>query len=392
MNDTEKLSVVLIELSSIFHLNDEYINLIKENILLRSSYYHNIDIDFSDETIYIKDSSSSLDFFINRLINNIRDYSFNNVYNPNNNEKEEYNFETQVLKISNPKVFGEITRNKIINRNPNVDDKLLNKVYKKIMAHEFGHAFQTSFTGVIGKNDTRYKQLVNNLNSKYPDTFIIPKYEGELTIKQDGLIPTLIEDGKHNIREYYSNKERIILIDDIMNEDESLMLFNDNEIQGKYNLGMNCYKNVYNYESNNYKITSYASMMKLILGDNKTFKTMYKNGIEFYEFFDQFDSIATEVFKYGIKTKKPVVSCILDALDRLKKNNSLRDAINLDLFFSKCLQKRINYFVNQNPTHEEIKDYKRMVGRFMKLLTICDNGKLDHEYVIDEIKKVLNNY
>ena len=53
MNDNEKLSAVLKELSTIFHLNSEYINIIKDNILLRSSYYGNIEIDFSDETLYI---------------------------------------------------------------------------------------------------------------------------------------------------------------------------------------------------------------------------------------------------------------------------------------------------------------------------------------------------
>ena len=392
MSDNEKLDAFLNELSIVFHLNSEYIELIKNNIILRANYYKNIKINFDNETTYINNSSSTMDFFINRLIHNVRHYEYNNVYNPNAIEDEDYNYETQTLKLSSLKAIGDIAIKKLKNRLPEVTQEQADLVNKKIISHEFGHIFQTCFNGIIGNNDIKYKELITNLNNKYPDTFIIPYYEQKLVLEQNGLIPTQAEDGKNGIREYYSNKERIILLDDIFNEDEALQIFHIDKVQSKYDLGNDCYKNVFNYESTNFKITSYARMMKLVLGANKSFRSMYQDGIEFYEFFDQYEKFATEVFKNGVETKKPVVSCILDALDRIKKNNSLRDALNLDLFFAKCLESRIKFFLKQNISKEDIISIKMIVNEFITISTRCRSGKLDHQYVIDKIKKMIDSY
>ncbi len=392
MTDNDKLEAILKEISTIFHLNSDYIDLIRENVLLRAKYYRNIKPDFSDEIIYINNSSNIMDFFLNRLINNVRDYQYNYVYNPNTLENEEYSTEKQLLKLSSFKTIGDIAQKKLENRLSDISKDLIDKVNRKIISHEFGHLFQTSYSGTVGKYDTKYKELITNLNKKYPETFIIPNNSDELILKQNGLIPTLTEEGKNSIREYYANKERIILLDDIFNEDESLQIYNIDSPQGKYDLGNNCYKNIYNFESINFKITTYARMMKLILGSNMTFKVLYKDGIEFYEFFDRYEKYATEIFKNGVLNKKPVVSCILDALERIKKTNSLRDAINLDIFFTKCLENRVRYMLNNNASSDDIKSIKMIVNEFITITTRCKDGKLEHQFMIDNIKKMIDSY
>ena len=392
MNNSDKLELLLKELSLVYHLNSEYIDFIKENILLRSNYYRNVKINFDNETVYVNNSSSSLDFFINRLIHNIRNYLYTNVYNPNNIEQEDYNIDNQTLKISNINTIGDVSVKKLKNRIPDVSNEMVNIVNRKIISHEFGHAFQTAYIGNVGSNDNKYKELVNNLNTKYPDIFTIPYYEQKLIIRQNGLIPVDVPDGKDGIRQYYANKDRIILIDDIFNEDEALQIFKLDKIQGKYELGQDCYKNVFNFESNNYKIKENARMMKYVLGTNKTFRTMYQDGIEFYEFFDQFDKLATEIFKHGVESKKPVVSCILDALERIKKDNNIKDILNLDLFFTRCLEKRIRFLFKRTVTKEELIGVKKIVNEFSIILTKCRSGKLDHDYVMDDIRKIINNY
>ena len=392
MNDNEKLEAFLKELAIVFHINDEFIAFIRENIVLRANYYKDIKINFENETTYINNSSSTMDFFINRLIHNVRHYEYSNVYNPNNVESEDYNYETQTFKLPSLKAIGDIAVKKLQNRMDEVPKETAELVNKKIISHEFGHVFQTCFNGIVGDKDNKYKELITNLNNKYPNTFIIPFYEQKLIIEQNGLIPTLVEDGKNGIREYYYKKDRIILFDDIFNEDESLQIFHIDKIQSKYDLGHDCYKNIYNYESINFKITTYARMMKQILGTNKSFRIMYQNGIEFYEFFDQFENYATEIFKNGNESKKPVVSCILDSLERIKKNNSLRDALNLDLFFAKCLEGRVKFLLKQKVTPEDIMTIKKIVNDFITYSTRCTSGKLDHQYVIDNIKKMLDKY
>ena len=392
MSDNEKLEALLKELSIVFHLNEEFISLIRENIILRSEYYKGTEINFDNETTYINNSSSTMDFFINRLIHNVRHYEYKNVYNPNTIEEEDYSYETQTLNLSSLKAVGEVALKKLQNRMNDVTPEEAQRINRKIISHEFGHIFQTCFNGIIGDNDNKYKELVTNLNTKYPETFIIPYYEQKLVLEQNGLIPTQCEDGKNGIREYYARKERIVLLDDIFDEDESLQIFKIDKVQSKYDLGNDCYKNIYNYESINFKITTYARMMKLILGSNKSFRVMYQNGIEFYEFFDQFEKDATEVFKNGVESKKPVVSCILDALERIKKTNSLRDALNLDLFFSKCLENRVKFLLSNNVSDKEMNEIKMAVNDFITLTTRCTSGKLDHQYEIDKIKKLIDNH
>ena len=157
MTDSDKLNSVLDELINVYHLNGEYINLIRDNIVLRCNYYKKIHLNFDNETIYINNSSTIMDFFLNRLLHNIRGYEYNNVYNLNNAEEEDYDIDTQKLKLSSLKAVSDVSINKLKNRLPDIDEDTARQINKKIICHEFGHVFQTAFSGIIGNNDSKDK-------------------------------------------------------------------------------------------------------------------------------------------------------------------------------------------------------------------------------------------
>lgn len=82
MNFKQKLDVVIKEITLIYGLNDKQVNLIKQNVVNRVNMYKNIKLDFTtNETRIVQNSSSIGDFFINRLVTNIRNYDFDINYN-----------------------------------------------------------------------------------------------------------------------------------------------------------------------------------------------------------------------------------------------------------------------------------------------------------------------
>ncbi len=391
MQFEEKLDIALTTIKDIYHLDDLFITTLKDNLETRAKYYHSIIPDFKNEIIYLKECSSIGDFFLNRLLHTIRTFEYNYVFNSNNSDNKEFNNETQTLKLSIKKSLNDITFSKLKNRMTDLNDDIVLKVNKKIQSHEIGHALQTNYSGTIGYNDTKHNLLINTLVDHYPNIFIKPSDNNELTLIQNGLIPLVKDDNYKAMRTYYSKKENIKLLDDILNEDEALRINNINEIQNKYVFGNDCYKNIYNFDSINYKITSYAREMKIVLGLNNTFHAMYIDSIKFYDFFDSYKTIATMVLKNNKPSKIPVITCILDSLEKVK-DNSLYDALKLDLFFSKCLENKIKYLLKHNINENELLILKKNVDEFRKLTVKCDIARLNHDDVLDNIDKLLKNY
>lgn len=391
MSFEEKLNFVLDCYKQVYNLDEGYLNIIKNNITLRRNHYRNVNISFNDENLYIKNPMGSGDFFINRFINNVRNLKYNNIYNPNLLYKEDYDVENQYLYLTYNRQQKEIITNKLRNRLDEVDESLTNTTINKMVCHEFGHLLQTNFSGNVGKNDKNHNKLVQMLCDKHPETFTIPTSKEELNIIQNGVIPIVKNDEYKNMRDYYSKKVNIVLLDDIFNEDESLLL-NHINTQQKFDLGKKCFKYIYNFETTDYKICSYARLMKLVLGSNKTFRIMYKDNFELFDFFDKFEDLSTDIFKNGIGSKKPVVSCILEALENVKYNNSLYDALKLDHFFSLCLEKRVKFILKQNVKAEDVKEIKKVVDEFFNLTTKCSNDILNHEIVKNRIERRINRF
>ena len=391
MNFEQKLDVVVNEMKVIYNLNDVQANLIKRNIISRVRMYQNLTPSFNtDETKVVKNSSSIGDFFINRLVTNIREYNFDQSYNKGNTDKGTYTSSRQSIYVGNYKFIEDITREKLQRRMPNVDSETLRKATLNVLNHEMGHALQTSFIGRYGYNDSKYNQLVQILSTKYPNEFRLQSTNEMLTATQQGMVPKNKHDSREKMRSYYSRMSFTTHLDEIFNEDEALKVTGVNQPQLQYDMGNGFSKNIYNYQSSNYKITSYARMMKIIMGESKTFQSMYEDSIVAYEFFDQFKDLSDKVFQGSTYAGKPPMLNILNALDQIRNQSSLVESQKLDLFLTGCLQKKVYHELkNPNLTQNDINNIKNYINEFANQMVRNPNVITQQDTIIVSIKNAV---
>lgn len=381
MNFENKLNIVISEIMSVYNLSKEQASLIRQNIINRVNMYQNAHPNFdNNETKIVANSSDIGDFFINRLVSNIRNYDFDQTYNPENTLKGAYISKKQSIYIGNYKFIEDITLNKLQNRIANVDSETLRKATLNVFNHELGHALQTSFNGRYGINDNKYIQLISNLNAKYPNVFKLQATEKELTIEQEGM-KVIRHNGKNTeAREFYAKNAFTTYLDEIFNEDEALKVTGVNQPQLIYNMGNGFSKSIYNYQSSNYRITSYGSMMKIVMGEDLTFKSMYEDSILAYEFFDQFKDVSDKIYK-----GKPPMYNILNSLNKIKNENSLTESLKLDLFLTVCLQRKVAHDLkNPKLTQENINNIKKYISEF-------NNQILKNPSLITQQEQIISN-
>ena len=387
MNFEQKLNIVINEIRSVYNLSNEQASLIKHNIISRAKMYRSAHPDFiNDETKIVANSSDIGDFFINRLVNNIRNYDFDETYNKDNTLKGAYTSKEQSIYIGNYKFIEDITLDKLQNRIHNVDNETLRKASLNVFNHELGHALQTSFKGNYGNNDNKYIQLINNLSAKYPNTFKLQSNGEMLTTIQEGMKATRKNDKSKDAREFYAKNAYTTHLDEIFNEDEALRVTGVNKPQFSYDMGNGFSKNIYNYQSSNYKITSYGRMMKIVMGEELTFKAMYEDSIVAYEFFDQFKDISDKVY-HG----KPPMFNILNSLNKIKSETSLDESLKLDLFLTACLQKRVAHDLrNSNLTQDSINQIKNYVSEFSSQMNKNPNLVTQQDQIISSINNMIS--
>ena len=387
MNFEQKLDIVINEITSVYNLNNEQANLIKQNIIKRVKMYRKISPNFTNDEVKIVANSSDVgDFFINRLVTNIRNYDFDQTYNRDNTLKGAYTSKNQALYVGNYKFIEDITLDKLKNRIQNVDTEMLRKASLNVFNHELGHALQTSFKGKYGNNDNKYMQLINNLSTKYPNEFKLQATEEVLNTMQKGMIVTRKDDKSKDARDFYSKNAYITHLDEIFNEDEALRITGVNQPQFSYDMGNGFSKNIYNYQSSNYKITSYGKMMKIIMGEKLTFKAMYEDSIVAYEFFDQFKDISDKIY-HG----KPPMFNILESLNKIKSESSLNESLKLDLFLTICLQRRVAHDLkNPNLTQDDIDKIKNYTSEFNSQMTKNPNLVTQQVQIISNIKNMIS--
>lgn len=392
MNFNQKLDAVINEMKVIYNLNDGQANLIKRSIISRVRMYQNITPDFNaDETKIVYKSSNIGDFFINRLVTNIREYDFGQSYNTKNTDKGTYIPIRQSMYVGNYKFIEDITREKLQRRMSNVDSETLRKAIVNVLNHEIGHALQTSFKGRDGYNDNLYNQLIQRLSMKYPNEFRLQSIDGALTVTHQGMTPKNKKDTKEQIRSYYSNKKSFTEhLDEVFNEDEALRITGVTQPQIQYDMGNGFSKNIYNYQSSNYKITSYSRMMKIVMGEVKTFQSMYEDSIVAYEFFDQFKDISDKVFQGSIYQGKPPMLNILNALNQIRNESSLNESLKLDLFLTECLQKKVVHELkNSNLTQDNINNIRNYVNEFINQMVRNPKVVTQQDTIISNINNML---
>lgn len=387
MNFEQKLDIVINEITSVYNLNNEQVNLVKQNIIKRVKMYRNMSPNFTNDEVKIVANSSNIgDFFINRLVTNIRNYDFDQTYNRDNTLKGAYTSKNQALYVGNYKFIEDITLDKLKNRIQNVDPEMLRKASLNVFNHELGHVLQTSFKGKYGNNDNKYMQLINNLSTKYPNEFKLQATEEVLNTMQKGMIVTRKDDKSKDARNFYSKNAYITHLDEIFNEDEALRITGVNQPQFSYDMGNGFSKNIYNYQSSNYKITSYGKMMKIVMGEKLTFKAMYEDSIVAYEFFDQFKDISDKIY-HG----KPPMFNILESLNKIKSESSLNESLKLDLFLTICLQRRVAHDLkNPNLTQDDIDKIKNYTSEFNSQMTKNPNLVTQQIQIISSIQNMIS--
>lgn len=387
MNFEQKLDIVINEIASVYNLNNEQANLVKQNIIKRVKMYRNMSPNFTNDEVKIVANSSDIgDFFINRLVTNIRNYDFDQTYNRDNTLKGAYTSKNQALYVGNYKFIEDITLDKLKNRIQNVDPEMLRRASLNVFNHELGHALQTSFKGKYGNNDNKYMQLINNLSTKYPNEFKLQATEEGLNTMQKGMIVTRKDDKSKDARNFYSKNAYITHLDEIFNEDEALRITGVNQPQFSYDMGNGFSKNIYNYQSSNYKITSYGKMMKIVMGEKLTFKAMYEDSIVAYEFFDQFKDISDKIY-HG----KPPMFNILESLNKIKSESSLNESLKLDLFLTICLQRRVAHDLkNPNLTQDDIDKIKNYTSEFNSQMTKNPNLVTQQIQIISSIQNMIS--
>ena len=386
MNFEQKLDAVISEIMSVYNLSVEQAKLIRQNIVKRVEMYQNVHPDFNNnETKIVVNGSDIGDFFINRLVTNIRNYDFDQVYNMANTLKGAYTSNDQSLYIGNYKFIKDKTLEKLQNRIPKVDSETLRKATINVFNHELGHALQTSFKGKYGNNDARSMQLISNLTAKYPGVFSLQSTDENLTLRQEGMKVVRSSDKSKDAREFYAKNAYTTHLDEIFNEDEALRVTGVTEPQLTYDMGSGFAKNIYNYQSSNYRITSYGRMMKIIMGEALTFKAMYEDSIVAYEFFDQFKSVSDKIYN-----GKPPMFNILDSLNKIKNEASLIESQKLDLFLTVCLQKRVAQDLkNPNLSVSDIDRIKNYISEFISQMTRNPQLVTQQDQIISSISNMV---
>lgn len=382
MSDLEKIEVVLNEIQNAYGLTDSVKNILKDNIIKRASMYNGITPNINgEEASIIINPSSIIDIFLNRLVNNIREYKIGNTYIPSSQltNKGDYADLKQTLTVENFNAIRESIKDKFDSRGIQISNERLNICVRKVFNHEIGHALQHSFKGNDGLFNNNYNMVVSSLARKYPNIFKMPD---KLAIKK-------IHGGvKANDNSNYSRfLEGNKLLDEIFNESEAMEISNMKDAQVSYNMKFGN-KKIYNYDSSNYKITSYGIMMKIIMGKTKTYRAMYEDSAVIYDFFNQFKDISKEVFKTDDTTMP--MQAILNGLDKVRNDSNMDVANDLDLFFTKCLEKRVHHDLrNPNMSVQEIDRITDYIETFENQMIKSPNNNLQQEVIINSLKELV---
>lgn len=392
MTFEQKLEVVLNEIASVYNLNELQIKIIKSSMNNRNIMYRRITPSINpDETTIIKNSTTVGDVLINRLINNIRTYSLENTYNPSVREKGTYTSAEQKIHIESYRTVNSINQTKLQRRVTNIDNEMLHRANIKVFNHEIGHALQHSFSGTNGANNEKFMQVVNNLCSKYPEFFQRPINNNVMIPLQKGMKPIRKNDKYEDIRNFYAKNRYLTHLDEIFNEEESLKLTGINKPQFSYDMGSGFYRKIYNYDSSNYRITPYATMMKVILGEERTYRSMYEDSIVAFDFFDQFKDYSDVILKSSVYSGKATMLNVLDYLEKINNSNSLQYCLELDLFFTVCLEKKvINELKNPGLSEIDLDIISKNIDDFVNQMNINPNIKTKQDIIIEKLRAEIN--
>lgn len=382
MNKIKVEKVVDIFCDNLNIINIRYRNIIKELMINIIAKYENCGItEVEDKQQYLikndNDKYSIEDFFLNRLLFNVTNFEIKTT-----GGRAEYNESSKSIIINKNKL--ETLLDKYTTISFTEEQKFL--AAKKVVMHEFEHALQTQFDygPVLGPMSEKYKYLYNKLfnanlglklNEIYDGRSLFP-YQGNGNRTQSGLkgharnedkykkyVGTL-PFGKSNTQNDTENN-----VNEIFNESESLLMSGSDEHQKEIFPSGNII-NVKNKESSNFLITNYGFMLKLLLGEERTFEGMYLDRNKIIDYFnEQFEQIFRNVFEEHFIRQYPNIN-IIDGWSILHLvigetkytyeygNKSLSDLLHskLNYAFALCFEKVIKSNIEKGMSFNSCKN------------------------------------
>ena len=174
----------------------------------------------------------------------------------------------------------------------------------------------------------------------------------------------------------------------ILNESEQVNT--TDEPQFLYELDNGFYRKVYTSDPNNSQITSYAKMMKIVMGEENAYRATYENPIVAFEYFDEFKEISDRTLNNSVHYGKAPMLNVIDYLDKIKENNSLELCLELDQFFTECLQRKIvNELSNPDLTEDDLEQINNSILEFEDQMAVNQDIKTKQDAIIDNLKKMV---
>ena len=422
----EKINAFLECYFSTLEITDEdKKNTIREAIIKRYNKYKDSfpyisekEDPFKNYVIKSKNGYYSLeDFLLNRLFQSIR-------YINKDEEESCYTEKSRSIKIALTAIDEKA---RVILKDwddDQIKEFFIKLTLKTVLDHEIGHALKTQFRGgykiredsskrfidilyseitkILGEekgqeaiakfdfskmltDDERFKRLLNNLKEQAGN------YSTAI-ISEDELIDDYsYSNGSGIKKDYYLQDDYITLIDELLQETESMEMINLYKIpQSKMIIGnKGNYINVYFLLSDYKFMHGYGKILESLLGNKDTFQATYLNPCEVLERFDRgYKDISFEVFA---NTSSPITN-IGETLASLKNNKDESSYLLLDLFFAKCYKKMIMKRINEN-SNLDIDSIINEIESFQIRLTTNDDEKiknnLPHNIVFNELKEIL---
>lgn len=394
----------------------QYIDFVKSDIIKRCKMYEK-----EVPTISVKDDScnqylikpvnnqySLEDFFLNRLMIGVREIDFLGGLEDHSGG---YNAHRKSLFVDAKKINRFV--NEIATRHIGLKGKN-SQIIKKVIEHELGHCFKTLFNdgfkaeyiedkeqeGIYKKLDEALSQYKNGKYSNQIKPF--SEIENEMESKR-------IKTGVKHSRPSDRYDIRMEKVDELLNETEALELTNSMDVHevmplrtddAKDSLSGN-YVKIFNYTSAYATFSGYGPILKTLLGKENTFRAEYITGDEIIRQFDkEYADIVKDV--WGLNPEEtPPMQCISQDLYTLSSEKSKyyneNIMLQLDEFFAKCYQKKIEKTISQckgSISPEFVAKTKQEITLFQSKLTTNDDPKkrdaLAHNVVFKNIIDRIN--
>ena len=394
--------------------NIRYRNIIKELMVNIIEKYERCGLNtIKDEQQYIiKNNNNEYlieDFFLNRLLFNVTSFEIKD-----SGGRADYSDYQRKISLNRNKLATLLDRYSTMSFTD--EQKFL--AAKKVVMHEFEHALQTSFEQGPYINDfEHYKSLYNRLLSANLNIQLNEIYDGRKLFQYMGngrrIQSGLIGSNDHDLYKKYTgtfylspNDNKYTSennINEIFNESEALLMSGSDE-KKQETLPSGNRMNVRNIESSNFLITNYGFMLKMLLGEQRTFNGMYLDRKVIIDYFNiHYGKIFEQIFGEHLRKKYPNTN-IVDGWSILhmainEAKYSYEDGakefsevchVKLNLALSLCFEKMIKERIDLGESFESIKQqWNEFANLSLYNSDVQKNNTLPHAQILNNLREYI---